>query len=162
MFIREVKKNGNYFNASGILPKPRPNIFIVSVSGRFLSRLGPDHRFAVPDFSDMAKDPNPGIQRIAIIALYRIGEIPEDLAPMLMDNLSKNQYLWAQDALIKLGPKAKAAVPRLIKMMDDKRPWAKAAAANVLAAIGLPDAKTAIPAIERHKKRRPFPEPISA
>jgi HEAT repeat protein len=59
----------------------------------------------------------------------------------------KNSRLeaFASGVLRKLGPKAKAAVPELIKMLGDKRK--RFSAASVLEAIG-PQAREAIPALQ--------------
>src|SRR5262245_7685878 len=55
----------------------------------------------------------------------------------------------AREALIKAGPKAKAFVPDLIKLLtskDDRLSWGMTHAVAILGAIG-PDAKDAVPAL---------------
>lgn len=59
----------------------------------------------------------------------------------------------AHDALVKAGPKAKAAVPELVKLLDPKS-RAVALATNVLGAIG-PDAKDAVPALMKLIPKEP-------
>ena len=66
-----------------------------------------------------------------------------------MQHLKDHQYYWADQALVALGPKARAAVPELIWMLENGNPSQIIAAARVLTAIGRPAADPAVPVLTR-------------
>jgi hypothetical protein len=144
-FIQAVQANAQSFSASGAYDGPSAHI--AALAEEFISRLGPQQSFATPDFVQMATAPRVGLQRIAFLALTRTGEIPEKFTPLLMQLL--NQYYWAEGALIALGPKAKAAVPELLWMLESGKLSEVVAAARVLAAIGRRAADPALPVMTR-------------
>lgn len=86
----------------------------------FFTYLGPEHSFIVPDLIEMLKTPNEREQRLAITALGNMGEAAVPAVPYLAKNI-KNPRLEsvASGALRKLGPKAGAAVPGLIEMLNN-------------------------------------------
>ena len=154
-FIQAIRENGNSFDTSEY---DGPAYNIVPMSEDFIRKLKPEHRYAVPDFTALAKDPNPGVQRMAITALTNIGEIPEAFIPMLMENVRKSESVWSEKALILLGPKVAAEVPALIKMLRDPDLSVSVSAARILAAIGRPAAEPAIPVMEECIKAAKFPQ----
>jgi HEAT repeat protein len=150
-FIEAVRRNANHFAANEWYSGPSDNI--VPVANSFFYRLGPEHRYAVPDLAEMARDPHPGVQRIAFTGLTRIGEVPKEFVPTLLKQL---EHYWAWNALKKMGPDATAAVPSLVTLLNEKRQ--RHAAADILASIGRPAADPAIPVFERLISEMQFPE----
>ena len=146
-FIQAVQANSQSFGAGGDYDGPASHI--AALADAFISRLGPEQSFAIPDFVQMATASRVGLQRIAFLALTRIREIPEKFTPLLMQRLKDQQYYWAEEALIGLGPKAKAAVPELMRMLESGQMSEVVAAARVLSAIGRPAADPALPALAR-------------
>jgi len=146
-FIEAVRKNGDRFNASGDLRGPPADI--VNASESFFSQFGPEQRDAVPDLADLARDPRPGVKRVAFQALARIGEVPADLMPTLIELAQKREDNWGYSVLSSLGPKAAPAVPAMLKMLKRKDPTSRFKAMQVLGNVGLPAAKDAIPILEK-------------
>lgn len=132
---------------------------VIYACDEFFALLDPKHRYAVPELAKMAETPEPRSRRLAIGALIRIGDIPVELVPALVEALQDHHEggpsLYAEKALVMLGPKAKAAVPHLIEMLDEKFWTRKFTAARILAAIGTAEAREAIPVIERYLKESP-------
>ena len=73
-FIQAIRENGEIFNNNGMISGPSDSILFVAEE--FIWRLKPEHRYAVPDFTALAEDPNPGVQRLAKIALANISKTP--------------------------------------------------------------------------------------
>ncbi len=117
----------------------------------FFTFLGPQHSYVIPDLIEMLKTPNERTQSMACRALGNMGEAAAPAVPHIIEILknAKNPRFgleaYASGVLRKLGPKAKAAVPELIKMLGDKHK--RFSAASVLEAIG-PQACEAIPALQ--------------
>lgn len=107
-----------------------------------LADVGPAARDAVPTLAKLIKDPTGSVQWRAVEALGWTGS--ETAVPALLAALKENHKDEAAQALMRLGPKAKAAVPELAKLVKD---WAgDRAPVEILVAIG-PDAKEAAPAL---------------
>ena len=136
-WIEAVRRNANLFSPDGSFHSIDDSI--VSVSHEFADRFGPEQRDAVADLTSLAHDPHPGVQEIAVTALTHIGDIPEELVPMLMNRLRESASVWAQKALVKAGPKARAAVPGLVEMIKDPHGKYPVSAIRTLDAID-PDA----------------------
>jgi HEAT repeat protein len=149
--IRAMRDHGELFKENRSEGGPSGNI--ASISEEFFFQLGPEQRFALADLVELAKDPHPGIQRIAFIGLNGVGEIPEEFVPILEDALPDEV---AVAAIRMMGPKAKAAVPRIMAAMESERD--RFIAAELLAAIGNPAAKPAIPMFTRFINEAPYPE----
>jgi hypothetical protein len=154
-FIRAVRENAGRFSISG----DRTGFVsdIVNASEGFFSQLGPEHRYAVPDLADLARDPHPGVQRVAFQALANIGEVPADLMPTLIASAQENEGYWAAGVLRKLGPKAAPAAPAMLKILQTENDPRWITALDVLVAIGRPAADPAIPLIEQALKKYPIP-----
>jgi HEAT repeat protein len=150
-FMRAAQENATQFSPGGLYQAPPEDI--VLACQEFFHRLGPQQKYLTTQLADMARQPYPGLQRVAIIGLNAIGDIPEDLVPLLVDSLPDDV---AREALKMLGPKAKSAVPRLTVLMEN--PQARPVVADILAAIGSPEAAIAIPAFEACIKKAQFPE----
>ena len=141
-FIRAVRENAGRFGGM----YTGPSCDIVPASGGFFVQFGPEQRYAVPDLAELARDPHPGVQRLAFQALSDIGGVPADLLPMLIDCMQNDSSRsWAPAILKKLGPKAAPIAPALIKILRDGKPEQKSGAMEVLGAIGMPAAHEAIP-----------------
>ena len=82
-FIRLVRDNAERFRnfaedgLAGSFDGDGPSDGVVSTSESFFSRLGPDQRYAAADLRELARDSHPGVRRLALNALKRIGEVPE-------------------------------------------------------------------------------------
>src|ERR1043166_1844566 len=143
-FIALVRTNAERFHGAGFYNGPSGDI--VPTCEAFFHRLGPEQQYAVIDLSGLAKDPRPSVQRIAFVGLSGIGDVPEEFLPALVRELQSPDGYWAETPLEKMGPKAKAAVPQLIAMLEDHR--LRDASARILASIGTPGASSAIPVFE--------------
>lgn len=90
------------------------------------------------------KSANPQDAAAAIATITELGdEIIPDLCQALAD---KDACYWACLALADMGPKAKAAVPQLTKLLDSQQPEVRMQALLTLAEIG-PSAASAAPKI---------------
>ena len=155
-FIRAVRENAGRFSISG----DRTGFVsdIVNASEGFFSQLGPEHRYAVPDLADLARDPHPGVQRLAFQALANIGEVPADLMPTLIASAQENEGYWAAGVVLrKLGPKAAPAAPAMLKILQTENDPRRITALDVLVAIGRPAADPAIPLIEQALQKYSIP-----
>jgi HEAT repeat protein len=102
-----------------------------------IGRYGRAARAAVPSLVEALEESPYVILRVAD-SLARID--PEALVNALMKVLQRSEWdwrLWASEALGRLGPKAKAAIPALIVALDHESKGARAGAAQALAAIDL-------------------------
>ena len=120
---------------------------VIYAADEFFHLVGRERRDVVPELIELLKDPGERAIRSAIIALENMGADAEPAVPTLVEAMrNPNTLCLAEGALIKLGPKAKSAVPELIRMLDDEDRAVCQSAARVLASIG-PDARGAIPAL---------------
>lgn len=100
---------------------------------------------AVPDLMRLASDPNPLIRGGAEFSLHRIGPRASAAVPVLIRNLGLPDDISAKGALVAIGT---AAVPALIIALDDPIPGARHGAAVALKGIGA-GASAAAPALVR-------------
>ena len=157
-FIRAVSRNAAKIPASprdfkvGDIPPPGD---IRTASYDFFQLLGPEQRYAVPELTALADDPNAPIpvKRLAFMAMNNIGEVPAKYLPFLLSSLP-DDLAW--NSLRIMGPKAKDATAELIPFLDKKE--TRPIAADILAAIGAPGATSAIPAFERNIRQTASPE----
>jgi HEAT repeat protein len=121
------------------------------VSALALRRLGPEAKAAVPALVEVLRqDKDEFVRWKAAYALRHIGleaKIVPDLLEACKDVLA-NVHWEAQGTLQQIGPgpEGKAAVPALIKALEDKKWSVRAIAAECLGRVG-PDAKAALPAL---------------
>ncbi len=136
-----------------------------------LGSFGPDAATAVPLLIRTLHDPEPRIRWFAIEALALIGPTAKAAVPALIEALRSKDVaaagiirgigmfmfgemddgpirLIAAEALGRIGPDAKAAIPDLIAAMGDPDSRVRAEAARALGGIG-PDAAAAIPDLVR-------------
>ena len=124
---------------------------IIDLSGAFIDRLGPEQRDAAGDFTALGREPQLALKRIAVAALVRLGEVPEEFIPTLMGYAFgiRADSGWAVEALVALGPRAAPVAPKLVGVLES-RDWTRAQSAlRILNAIGRPAAEPAIPVLER-------------
>lgn len=124
---------------------------IADLSGAFIDRLGPEQRYAAADFIALGREPQFALKRIAVAALVRMGEVPEEFIPTLMNYAFgiRADSGWAVEALTTLGPRARSVAPQLIAILE-ARDWSRAQSAErILMTIGRPAADPAIPVLER-------------
>ena len=108
-----------------------------------LGLLGPKATAAIPNLIMTLKDADAQVATQSAKALEEIG--PESV-PALFDALRDEDNEAAAKVLVKLGPKAKAVVPDLIKVLQGGDTSRRRQAAVVLGMIG-PEAKAAVPAL---------------
>jgi HEAT repeat protein len=87
----------------------------------------------------LAADANPDVVTVAMETLTRTETLDPEAAPVLIPLLSSTNDLWAMQsatALGRLGADAAAAVPGLVKMLDDERIETRRAATGVLSKFG--------------------------
>ncbi len=93
---------------------------------------------------------NPDMDRtVAVPASEQLAEMGDAGISILIEELKNDKAkIWACMALGSEGPKAKAAVPELVKLLDSKEPVIRSQAAMSLGEIG-PDSKSAVPALSK-------------
>lgn len=133
---------------------------VIYATDDFFRLLCPEHRYMIPELVRMAEAPDPRSRRLAIRALIKIGDIPAELVPALVeaagDHRHDGPHAYAIAALKILGPKANAAVPYMMEMLGKKSLTERSTAALTLAAIGTQEAREAIPVIEQYVREAPF------
>jgi HEAT repeat protein len=118
-----------------------------------LARVGPKDKAPIPDLI-YALDREDSPRAKAIEALARVGP---DAVPLLIEALSadygeddeftnRSYSSGAAAALGKMGTRARAAIPALIKALQDQPEGLRRRAAEALGEMG-PEAKTAVPAL---------------
>jgi hypothetical protein len=98
---------------------------------------------------DCVKDPNSAVRVWAHYYLVRLdpGVYVADLDQLIREFLAHgNEHFNTTDALVKLGPIAKKAVPALVKSLQSKDNVIKLDVIRVLGAIG-PPAQEALPVL---------------
>jgi HEAT repeat protein len=122
-----------------------------------------DLRAAVPALREALNDGNPAIRFQAAMILVRMGKVETEAAvPILIDLLGVDTSpsspqafrLQAMQALARIGPEAKAAIPSLVKLLDDAQ--AAQVAASALSQLG-PDALQ--PVLETWTKQESYNRP---
>ncbi len=87
-----------------------------------LSYLGPLARPAVPALRDALNDQRPEIRVSAALALAFIDPSVTEVVPILIDGLENHREesdaMYAPEALARLGPSAKAAIPLLLSFVS--------------------------------------------
>lgn len=120
--------------------------------GDFLALLTPANRGSAPRFEELTRDfaGRLGIMQIGYLALDRMDALKAEHALPLATSLSADslQGYWAVGPLVHLGPRAAAAVPEMIRLLDHPAPFASTAA-RILEAIGQPAAAPAIGPLTR-------------
>ena len=108
---------------------PGVHIFFVPAEGRRaaaaldLASLGPAAKPAMPAFLKVLQGQDDPVRGPAIKALVELQANPDVLIPLLLQCLSQPQggsRDEAADALAEFGQRSKAAVPILIKLLDDR------------------------------------------
>ena len=129
-----------------------------------LGRIGPPAKAAVEALEKRLDEPDPNVRLTAAIALWRITGRHEKLTAEIDRSLSEaNEWVctYAAIAIGKIGPEAKAAVPGLVAILQnrlDSPPgdivtweWVPYGV-RALGQIG-PAAREAIPVLERYAKQ---------
>jgi HEAT repeat protein len=115
-------------------------------AARILGRLGPDAKDAVPALIETLKDGS-GVGGWAVEALREIGPVT---IPAVLEVIKNSQKAEARASAIAVlwsfGPKAREAIPVLIKALKDENWDVRGRSAWVLGTIG-PEAESAIPGI---------------
>jgi hypothetical protein len=114
-----------------------------------LSQIDPKSDFAVEVLKECVKDPNPAVRVWAHYYLVRLDPViySADLDELIRDFVRHgNEHINTTDALVKLGPIAKKAVPALVKSLQSKDNVIKLDVIRVLGAIG-PPAQEALPVL---------------
>jgi len=105
-----------------------------------LQRLRPGPKVVLPLLAKVLDDADPSV---VMPALQSLAEVGADAMPTLIEALSyPGGRYWACLVLAEMGPKGKAAVPALVKLLSDKDPEVRMQAVITLGEIG-PDAKSA-------------------
>ncbi len=115
-----------------------------------LREMGPAAKVAIPELTEMLGHADLSVRSRAAEALLEMRPEGKVAIPFVVEEIlegrdSSVSHSWF-NALARLGPDAKAAVPRLVKLLDSR--VGGCAAARVLGSIG-PEAKAAIPELER-------------
>src|SRR5262249_27344873 len=112
--------------------------------------LGPEAKQAVPALKAALRDKDASIRITAAIALTRLNFRGEEATSALVEGVASPDISLHQQAIgtvQTLGESGKAAVPALIRILQDKdERWQRQSAAHALSAIG-PSAKAAVPAL---------------
>jgi HEAT repeat protein len=122
-------------------------------AARDLGALGSAAARAVNDLAATLRDPNDEVRGEAAAALALIG--PDAVAPLIRGLGAANPpeaRELAAHALERIGPKANAAVPPLIKALDDKNPRVRK---EVVSALGRINDKSAVGPLVRRFKSDP-------
>jgi HEAT repeats/PBS lyase HEAT-like repeat len=111
---------------------------------RSLGLIGPAASQAIPDLLAATTNANPHIRRTAIEALVNIRVQPALVTPILISGLKDAQggvRFYSIKALATFGPEAEAAVPELVKLLQNPNTFIVTNVGNTLKAID-PDAAT--------------------
>jgi len=109
-----------------------------------IGRLSPGPKVTIPLMVKVLEDARP---EVVLPALQTLAEGGADAVPGLIEALHHKQgRYWASVVLAEIGPPAKAAVPELIKLLDDKELEVRMQAILALGSIGSA-AKSAGPAV---------------
>jgi HEAT repeat protein len=110
-----------------------------------LGRVGPPAADAVPRLKDALHDCQLRVRVWAAFALIRITGESKPYLPLIISAL-RDEPDAAAEALRRLGPAARSAIPALIKALDDDRAWVRGGAVRALGAFRA-DAKETVPAL---------------
>lgn len=109
-----------------------------------LAEMGPDASEAMPEALAALDSPDPQLRATAVYLLGRVGEAAEATTPRIREVLKSGDEfnrMVAAWALIRIKPNPediKAAVPLLIRGLQDNRPRIRAEAAHTLGDVGGP------------------------
>jgi HEAT repeat protein len=115
---------------------------------RALGEIGPSAKAAVPALKNALHDEDKSNRVEIAKALWHIEQQPEDVVPIFADILENDpdaRYDCAE-CIKEMGPWAAAAVPALIKALQDNEDTTRSNVAEALGEIG-PQAAAAIPAL---------------
>lgn len=109
-------------------------------AARCLGRIGPAAEDAIPMLLKCLGDPDADVRTGATVALGEIGAKPAILIPALIERLdeshrSKNNYPLTISYLGSFGSQSKAALPRIIELLNDPDQNIRATATNALKKI---------------------------
>ena len=90
------------------------------------------------------QDDDPHVRAVAASSLSVLGDAGPDAIPVLRDMLTTGERLAALKALVRYGPEAEPAIPRLIDLLHDDDSEVRWRAAMTLGKIG-PAARVAVP-----------------
>jgi predicted Zn finger-like uncharacterized protein len=112
-------------------------------AAEWVGKVGPDARDAVPLLVPLLKDADVEVRRATIVALGRVGpaaakDAAGGLAEQLGDLDNRTYAMTALAAVKPTGDGAKAAIPRLVVLLDDKNKDVVVKAAQTLGAVGKP------------------------
>lgn len=119
-----------------------------------LSQLGADAKAAVPDLIKALDDSEDQVWFNSITALARIGPGATEAIPALMRQLERSnsgryrEQVWYRSSFA-LGSVGRAALPELIKALENERPHVRSGAAKAISWIGA-DATEAIPLLAKN------------
>ena len=103
-----------------------------------LRKIHPSPQVSVPLFVKVMEDADPAVRIRAMRALAASGK---DAVPFMIEALKNEKAAyWAALVLNQIGPEAQDAVPALIGLLDDKRPYVRREVMLALAEIGKPAA----------------------
>jgi HEAT repeat protein len=123
-----------------------PNQYIVTQSLQALRNMQVDSKTVVPALEELLKSTTPYQRVMTADAIVSLDRENKAVVPVLIELVSDKQW-WAQatQALGKMGPNAKEAVPDLVKLL--KTPPTPFARTQILIALGQigPDAMAAVP-----------------
>jgi HEAT repeat protein len=111
-----------------------PDAMVRRESLRALREIRPGPKVVLPLFVKLLKDPNPSVKMRAMEALHELGD--DAVGPLVECLGDESTAHWACLVVGELGPKAKAAVPALTKLLDHAAPDMRQQAILSLAAIG--------------------------
>ena len=113
--------------------------------------IGPAATAALPEMIECLKDPDESTRAEAVLSVGEIHQEPDRVVPILMGFLNEyeaDQTHWskhwnacyrAMQSRGDFGAQAKPAIPILIRLLNDQRPFIRAEATNSLKSID-PDA----------------------
>lgn len=123
-----------------------PAYHIVSAAPTFFRKLGPEHRYALPEIYRLAESDKSGIKMIGVRTVLQIGVPNEALIPLLVEGLGNEKAhmlrRYCAKGLVRIGPKFREGVPGVQRLLESKSEAVVIDAAGVLAAIGNAEERT--------------------
>jgi HEAT repeat protein len=134
---------------------PTPWFHVRTYAAIALGRIGPEAKTAIPALIKSSKQADDGLQTAGPLrvrsarALWRIDPNHAESVLAVLRGTKERYPLnrIAIDSIIMIGPPAKAAVPDLIRALDDDHGDVQLAAIDALGMIGAP-AESAVPALQ--------------
>ncbi len=118
-----------------------PDAMVRREAVRTLDDLDPEPKVVLPLLVKLLRDPDHSVRLLAMQVLQEIGE--EAVEPLVRALGDEKTACWACLVIGEIGPKAKAAVPALTKLLDHAAPDVHQEAILSLAAIGAASAPAA-------------------